>query len=121
MDATAEMVVAEADNFLANLVVFIELLVNMFSKMDEDALADEFADEFVDVVGRCNTEVDEDDFASFPALVREDADDGAAMGVSPNAASMEALDAAVAVGATAVTTTAPLKATLGGDPTAVAV
>ena len=117
MDATAEMVVAEADNFLANLVVFMELLVNMFSKMDEDALADEF----VDVVGRCNTEVDEDDFASLPALVREDADDGAAMGVSPNAASMEALDAAVAVGATAVTTTAPLKATLGGDPTAVAV
>ena len=46
------------------------------------------------------------------------------VGVSPKAASVEALDAAVAVGATAVITTLPpppLSATFGGDPTAVAV
>ena len=46
------------------------------------------------------------------------------VGVSPKAASMDALDAAVAIGATAVTTALPpppLSATFRGDPTAVTV
>ena len=119
--ATAGIVVVVVDVVVVlfkidGFVVFNETLLKILSIAEGKCVGKTFVD--ADLVGP--EVVDE----SGTAAEGGGGVGGGAGGVSPRAASMEALEAAVAVGATAEVTTTlfpPLKATFGGEPTAVAV
>lgn len=102
-----------------------------FDDDDDEGIEDEATDAVVTAAAAASIVVlligvEADAAAIEPAEEKVAGIDAETDGVNPRAASIDALDAAVAVGATPLETTptplpAPLSATFGGEPTAVAV